>query len=240
MGGLAGRADAMFGAVECQKSNGSLHYHFWLFVQRLHQFATLAEIAELLAAKLVHATELKDFLGKICCETYADVAEHQANVEALEANFPNYSEQTECQGEQVWGDLKLGRLPAFLYTDAALVDEARPLSTQEDTASDLDAQTFRKSFNAAFQYFQERCQHHIHKLIAGKRVVPNACRSKTNPNECKHGAPWINRVSPAWMTEPLLVCKGIARKFKLRCSGARNWLGQILGCLLYTSPSPRD
>ena len=28
MGGLAGRADGMFGAVECQKSTGSLHYHF--------------------------------------------------------------------------------------------------------------------------------------------------------------------------------------------------------------------
>ena len=34
MGGIAGRADALFGAVECQKSNGSLHYHFFVFVQR--------------------------------------------------------------------------------------------------------------------------------------------------------------------------------------------------------------
>ena len=33
-GGIAGRADALFGAVECQKSNGSLHYHFFVFVQR--------------------------------------------------------------------------------------------------------------------------------------------------------------------------------------------------------------
>ena len=28
MGGIAGRADAMFGAVEAQKSTGTLHYHF--------------------------------------------------------------------------------------------------------------------------------------------------------------------------------------------------------------------
>ena len=28
MPGIAGRPDAMFGAVECQKSTGSLHYHF--------------------------------------------------------------------------------------------------------------------------------------------------------------------------------------------------------------------
>ena len=61
MGGLAGRADAMFGAVECQKTTGSLHYHFFLHVQRLHQFATLKEIATLLEEKLVNAEELKDF-----------------------------------------------------------------------------------------------------------------------------------------------------------------------------------
>ena len=41
MGGLAGRADAMFGAVECQKTTGTLHSHFFLFVQRLHQYASL-------------------------------------------------------------------------------------------------------------------------------------------------------------------------------------------------------
>ena len=45
MGGLAGRADAMFGAVECQKTTSALHYHFFLFVQRLHQFASMKEIA---------------------------------------------------------------------------------------------------------------------------------------------------------------------------------------------------
>ena len=31
------------------------------------------------------------------------------------------------------------------------------------------------------------------------------------------------------MTGPLLVCKGLAKKFKLKTSGVRNWLGQIMG-----------
>ena len=30
------------------------------------------------------------------------------------------------------------------------------------------------------------------------------------------------------MNGPLLICKGLAKKFKLRTSGARNWLGQVL------------
>ena len=30
------------------------------------------------------------------------------------------------------------------------------------------------------------------------------------------------------MTKPLVLCKALAKSFQLRCSGARNWLGQIL------------
>ena len=59
MGWLAGRADAMFCAVGSQKSTGSLH--FFLYVQRLHQYASLKEIAELLEQRVVTAQELKNF-----------------------------------------------------------------------------------------------------------------------------------------------------------------------------------
>ena len=92
----------------------------------------------------------------------------------------------------------------------------------------FEANEYKSMFEKAFQYFQSRCQHHIHKLVNGKRVVPNACRSKRKPTECQHEAPWSNRVSPPWMTFPLLVCKGIAKKFRLRCGGFRNWLGQTI------------
>ena len=87
MGGLAGRADAMFGAVECQKSTGSLHYHFFLFVQRLHQYASMKEIAELLEKRLVSARELKDFLSNISCESYSDVKKSTKNVQHLKRTF---------------------------------------------------------------------------------------------------------------------------------------------------------
>ena len=245
MGGLAGRADALFGAVECQKSNGSLHFHFFAFVQRVHQYATMKEIAELLEEKLVDAADLKHFLSNICCESYADVEKHQKEVPTLEEHFPTYSEITECAGNLTWGRFKLGRLPSELYADAAetLSIGERPgsfvvkgSSKQTDDAlssSDrevfIEAAAYKTKFEEVFQYFQSHCQHHIHKLPNGKRVVPNACRSKSKPSECKHGAPWTNRVSPEWMTQPLLVCKGIAKKFSLRCSGMRNWTGQMLG-----------
>lgn len=86
MGGLAGRADALFGTVECQKSTCSLHYRFFVFIQRLHQFASVKEIGELLEAMQVHANELKEFLANICCESYSDLRQHIANLTPLETN----------------------------------------------------------------------------------------------------------------------------------------------------------
>ena len=59
LGGCAGRADGMIGAVECQKSNGSLHFYFFVFVQRLHQFGTMQAIVERLQSALIDAGELK-------------------------------------------------------------------------------------------------------------------------------------------------------------------------------------
>ena len=104
-----------------------------------------------------------------------------------------------------------------------------------DRMNHESSQEFKEQYNNALQYFMSRCQHHIHKLATDpktkeqKRLVPNACASKKNRKECKHEAPWTNRVSPTWMSTPLTVCKGIAKKFGLKTSGVRNWMGQTLG-----------
>ena len=133
MGGLAGRSDALFGSVECQKSNGSLHFHFFVFIQRLHQFATMKEIAEMLEKRLVEATELKQFVANICCERYEDAAKHLQDMPTLEANFQTYSEDTECAEQFKWEAVKLGRLPKFLYEDA-IRSTSHPV---QETVADL-------------------------------------------------------------------------------------------------------
>ena len=165
------------------------------------------------------------------------MARFATNRSYLEAKFPTCSEDTGCTTGRKCEDEKLGRLPAFLFEDAQSLARyaeknayktADPWLVMGDVEDSIDAAKYRKSFAHAFQYFQSRCQLHIHKLVNGKRIIPNACRSRHKPQECKHEAPWSNRVSPAWMKSPLLVCKGIAKKFKLRCSGFRNWLGQTL------------
>jgi len=45
-GGVFGRPDALFSGVEAQRSEGALHLHFKLFVQRAHQHKTLQEISD--------------------------------------------------------------------------------------------------------------------------------------------------------------------------------------------------
>ena len=59
MGGSAGRADAMIGAVEAQTAEGVLHLHLFLFLQLLHQFMTLQDVAEHLRQGLVAADVMK-------------------------------------------------------------------------------------------------------------------------------------------------------------------------------------
>ena len=176
MGGLAGRADALFGAVECQKS-GCLHFHFFTFVQRLHQFATMQEIARMLEEKLVDSIELKQFLENLCCACYADLGKHRAEVEKLERDWPTYSESTECASKDKpqWDEIELGRLHAFLYDDAKThavqgAPTSHPVPPGESPVMDaMDGATYKQKFDAAFQYFQSRCQHHVHKLINCKR-----------------------------------------------------------------------
>ena len=163
MGGVAGRVDAMFGAVECQKTTGSLHYHFFAFVQRIHQFASMKEIATALQKEILKTSELKSFLSNICCERYTDATLFASERKYLEDNFPTYNETTECGDKQRWGEIKLGRIPAFLYRDSRSSEESSTLPI--DDRPTQDAIGFKEKFERAFQFFQSRCQHHIHREV---------------------------------------------------------------------------
>ena len=57
----------------------------------------MKEIAKMLEERLVTAQELKDFLSNICCESYNDLQQFNDERQAIEKNFPTYSEQQECK-----------------------------------------------------------------------------------------------------------------------------------------------
>ena len=154
-----------------------------------------------------YTLEHKAFLSNICCESYRDLAPFVEERTTLEKNFPTYSEEQKSGKDLRWGDFKLGRLPAFLYDDLSSQSrcaERNDRKNQSPVMSQMDdsfeAAQYKSSFDSAFQYKQSRCQNHIHKLGPnGRRNVPNACKSKRNPNECKHEYPRTNLVSPSWM-----------------------------------------
>jgi len=106
-GGIFGRCDAIFGGVETQKS-GSLHLHFWAYVQRAHQHKTLLEIAELIRQHLLAPEGLKAYHAWISNATYPDAAKAESQVEEMERNWPTFKSDTE-----------LGRVPDFLWQGGA-------------------------------------------------------------------------------------------------------------------------
>jgi len=148
MGGIAGRVDAMFGAVEAQKSTGTLHFHCFIFVQRVHQFSTLKEIAMKLQEGLLQAEDLKHYHSQICTESYPDLQHFVDNAEYLEQHCPTYSEMSECKGPvKRWDAQKLGRVPEFVHKKPA-----------------LDAVAYAEEYGQSLQFFMERSQHHWHRL----------------------------------------------------------------------------
>ena len=73
LGGSAGRADAMIGAVESQKVEGVLHLHLFLFLQMAMQFKTLAEIAELFQKALLDTQDWKQYINHVRPAAYSDL-----------------------------------------------------------------------------------------------------------------------------------------------------------------------
>ena len=105
MGGLAGRGDALFGGVECQKTTNSLHLHLWVFGERLHQFHSLEEIAVYLQRGLVKVDDWKDFMSNLCCESYPDPELHQQEILSLEQQWPKFTERDELNNDNQDGSV---------------------------------------------------------------------------------------------------------------------------------------
>ncbi len=130
-------------------------------------------MAEWLGKAVVESAVLKEFRDRLCVASYPDRAKHTAEMSELEKNFPMYSENTECSGPLVWGDVKLGRLPEFLYQDARASESQSPIDdcdhrspamlldddsirppamTVSATEQPLDAASFKNNFiNSGFK-----------------------------------------------------------------------------------------
>ena len=235
VGGLAGRSDGFCGAVECQKSSGSLHLHFWNFVQRAHQHHSLAKIASMLEEALISTADFKQFYATLCCESYPELEKADGQMDDVEARWPRFDEKNEAKAGQTtqWGASRLGRVPPFIWNDAGRSVADLHGKSSEQAASTwsallADATKYESEFNAALQENQMCVQHHIHprNRKTGARYLPNACKNIKCKERCRYDFPQESRMHSE---APLLVCKGIAEAKGLPTSGSRSTLGSILG-----------
>ena len=98
----------------------------------------------------------------------------------LENNWPRYDEHSEAtNGQRIWGDIKLGRLPSFVYDDRSASQVLADANSRT-----LEAANYKAKYLDAFQYFQARCQHHMHPVsqVTKKRIIPHACLLYTSPS----------------------------------------------------------
>ena len=160
MGGIAGRCDALAGAVECQKSAGCLHLHFFAFIQRLHLQHDMQEIAEKFKEGLVNATELKSFCANLCCETYPIPEKVDEMVAQL--HMPYHWPAMKEKPKSFVGKQRFGLLPKCVAED--LVDNnifqsgySSSPAAQVEKLSQLhaDAAAYHADFHIALQQTQQ-------------------------------------------------------------------------------------
>ena len=72
LGGAAGGADGMIGAVEAQQAEGVLHLHFFLYLQQAGQFRTLQEVASMIEKAALSVEAMKSFQSYVRCATLPD------------------------------------------------------------------------------------------------------------------------------------------------------------------------
>ena len=103
MGGSAGRADGMVGAVEAQSKEGVLHLHLFLYLQMAMQYYTVHELGEMLRREMLSVEAMKLYVSYVRCASYPDAALHQQQRGFHEQVLPSYAK-----------DQSLARLPDFL------------------------------------------------------------------------------------------------------------------------------
>jgi len=140
------------GAVEAQKAN-TLHVHFKYFIQRAHQFMTLAQIAALLQDGLLHNLYFKK-KQNLSNDEYPDLAAWDTARADIEAAMPTFDKEK-----------RLSQLPEFVMQDSGpdIYDCGEAVTTEQLLAEGAE---YTKLFLDEVQYVETRTQHHLHRLDA--------------------------------------------------------------------------
>ena len=212
MGGSAGRADAMAGAIEAQKAEGVLHIHLFMFLQMAFQFHTLKEITEMFRQELLKPDAWKRYLDMVKRASYPDPAAFEKERDDIEKTWPAYVQ-----------DKSLSRPPDFLVRDFdANVADSNLLSS----ARLQEGATWKALYDARLQHVLSHMNHHIHPLNveSGERKPLRSCCRKDRPKECKGGFPLESEL----LEEAMIVCHCLAEEKGWTVTGPRSVLGGVM------------
>ena len=209
-GGVFGRCDAAYLAIEFQKSAGSPHGHIQLFVQCLHQHESLRDIFTLVEERAAELREeyLRYNAHVRRCVYGRDPDAVQAALHEAETRWPEYKTEKH-----------LVRRPQ--YQNARMVAGCEEEEAAQWANAYLTEDVFR---------LQVLKQHHVHlpDPATGDRTPQSGCLKAENPRECKHGYPKSAEVT----AEAAVLCPCRLKAMELPVSGRRNAI-----CTLH---GPRD
>ena len=207
VGGVFGRCDAAYVAIEFQKSAGSPHGHAQLFVQCLHQHGSLQEIFAIAES---NAAELR--------EAYLRYNEHvRRSVYGREpAEMENILRDAETRWPEYKTETHLINRPS--YQTAVMADDDEHNEAGRWAEAYLRDDVFR---------LQVLKQHHVHlpDEATGERKPQSGCYKADNPQVCKHGYPKTSEISD----ESAVMCPCRLSAMDLPTSGRRNALCSLHG-----------
>lgn len=221
---------ALGGATEYQ-GNGTPHFHCEGHLVSAYQFGTMQEIADKFVQKKITLAQWKSFNTWLHHEDVFDAPAHNAFKEKVNTEFFDRFSAREHDG--------MSQVPCYLSADAES-QSANTCRTVSDPESDAivqeaihaDAEQWLADYKADLQFIFSRVQHHCHKRTKTGYVPLHACREKVKGKrpkgsvaKCKSGFP----LSHLRTEKALLVCRGLAKRFRLRVSGRRNAFGAMVG-----------
>ena len=228
-GGVLGGMHAFGGSTEYQ-GMGTPHFHGEGHIVCAYQYDTIQEIEGKFRAKKLTVDAWKRYNSWLHHEDVFEPAQHASFTQNVEQEFYDRFRRAEHDG--------LSHVPRYLAEDAlqqsrsGTLTVASSITAAQRVALQEDADTFLLNYKRDLQFVFSRVQHHVHKRTAQGFVPLKACRMKSCARrkvrageKCKSGFPLTHLKS----SRAALVCRGVAKRFKLRISGRRNAFGSMVG-----------
>ena len=224
---------ALGGATEHQ-GNGTPHFHGEGHVVSAYQFGTMQEIADKFQQSKISVEEWKHHNAWLHREEVLHAESHAAFKEKVDEEFAQRYSGKEHDGLSV--------VPSYLMADADNVNAPRiggeiltvsnVSSSEHQALLDSDAKAFVDEYYKDAQFVLSRVQHHCHQKTAKGYVPFKACKVKQRGKNkqwncmiCKAGFPKNKLI----VSSNQVLCRALAKKHGMRCSGRRNQLGSMLG-----------